>query len=215
MTRGQRRALDQLWSQYVLDCGADFVDLDTVFGRHALRVLEIGFGNGESLADMASTHPHTDFLGIEVHRPGIGHLLNLLGISKLTNVRVMCADALTVLEAHIRDQTFDRVQLFFPDPWPKRRHHKRRIIQTNRVGLMIDKLKLGGTIHLATDWPDYAEQMLEVLSATPALENCAHPGRFSERPLWRPVTKFERRGLALGHKVRDLVFRRRLSSANS
>ena len=215
ITRGQRRALSLLWSTYALECGKGLLNLDEAFQRPASRVLEIGFGNGESLVAMAIAHPDLDFLGIEVHRPGIGHFLDLLEQNELTNVRVMNADALTVLREHVPDSTFERIQLFFPDPWPKKRHHKRRIIQTHWACLMTEKLKPGGILHLATDWMEYAEHMLGVLGAVPGLINTAAPNRFSSRPAWRPVTKFERRGLALGHEVRDLVFRRRLSLADS
>jgi len=215
LTRGQRRALDHLWPRYALECDGHAIDLDAVFARRAFRVLEIGFGNGEAIAEMAASNPQQDFLGIEVHRPGIGHLLYRLDVFNLTNVRVMCADALSVLQSQIEAQSFDRVQLFFPDPWPKKRHRKRRIVQDAWVSLLVEKMKLGGTLHLATDWEDYANQMLAVLSDNPELTNSAPKGGFGDRPMWRPLTKFERRGLGLGHLIRDLQFERRLSSANS
>lgn len=206
MTPGQQHALDTWWERYVLTADGLTLDLDTLFGRRAPRILEIGFGMGDSLTDMAAAHPEQDYLGIEVHRPGVGHLLRNLHEAGLNNVRVLCADAVEVLARQISDASLDAVYLFFPDPWPKQRHHKRRIVQPDFVRLIAQKLKPGRTFHLVTDWEDYARHMLDVLDACPLLTNTAGKGNFTPRPDYRPVTKFERRGLRLGHQVRDMVF---------
>jgi tRNA (guanine-N7-)-methyltransferase len=207
ITRSQEQALERLWPCYGLEAGAR-LDLDACFRRHAPRTLEIGFGNGESMACMAGEDPGTDYLGIEVHRPGIGHLLLELERRALGNVRVISADAVQVLKNCLPDAAFERVLLFFPDPWPKKRHHKRRIVQPDVVELLARKLRPGGLLHMATDWEHYAQHMLEVMTGTASFRNCAGPGGTSPRPDSRPVTKFEQRGLRLGHGVRDLLFER-------
>ncbi|BAZ92955.1 tRNA (guanine-N(7)-)-methyltransferase [Thiohalobacter sp. COW1] len=207
LTPSQQRALDELLPRYGLAPDAP-LDLDAVFGRAAPRTLEIGFGNGDSLATMAAAAPEQDFIGIEVHRPGVGHLLRLIAERELTNIRVVCADAVEVLRAAIPEAGLNRVLLFFPDPWPKKKHHKRRILQPEFVALVARKLAPGGIFHLATDWEDYAGQMLEVMEASPDFTNPAGPGRFAERPADRPLTKFEQRGQRLGHGVWDLLYRR-------
>lgn len=209
LTPGQARALAELWPHYGLDDTDAPMDLAAVFGRDAPAVLEIGFGNGESLAQMAAAAPERNYLGVEVHRPGIGGLLLLLAQGGLENVRVMQRDAVEVLKLNISDAALDAVHLFFPDPWPKKRHHKRRIVQPDFVALVARKLKPGGVFHLATDWQDYAEHMAAVMGASPAFEGLAGPGAGSPRPAHRPETRFERRGRRLGHGVWDLVFRRR------
>ena len=186
---------------------AEQPDWDAVFGRRAPRVLEIGFGMGATTAEIAATRPADDFLGVEVHEPGVGALLKLIGEHTLTNIRIIQHDAVEVLEHMIAPESLDGVHIYFPDPWHKARHHKRRLIQPKFVALLVSRLKPGGYIHLATDWQNYAEQMLEVLSAEPALQNTADG--YAPRPAYRPVTKFERRGIKLGHGVWDLVFRRR------
>ena len=206
MTAAQREALQLLWEQYGLEAGDDLLDLDAVFGRRAPRVLEIGFGMGDSLAQMALDHPQCDYLGIEVHRPGVGKLLQSAWAHKLGNLRVICADAAEVLHRQIPAGALDAVQLFFPDPWPKRRHAKRRLVQPSFVAQIAEKLKPGGHLHLATDWEDYARHMLEVVGAAPAFSNSAGAGCFAPRPAERPLTKFEQRGHRLGHPVWDLVF---------
>jgi tRNA (guanine-N7-)-methyltransferase len=170
--------------------------------------LEIGFGNGEALAAMAAAHPQNNYFGIEVHRPGVGVLLRRLDAECIPNVRVACTDAKEMLEQRIPDAALDAVYVFFPDPWHKQRHHKRRLVQPEFIALLRRRLKLGGTLHLATDWEDYARQMLAVLSAAEGFENRAGTDRFAPRPAARPPTKFERRGQRLGHGVWDLVFRR-------
>lgn len=205
ITRSQQRALEELLPRFGIT-PEDIADLDRVFGRHAPRTLEIGFGNGASLAQMAHAAPEQDFLGIEVHRPGVGHLLLEIEQRALTNVRVICADAVEILRDHLAAASLDRVLLFFPDPWPKKRHHKRRILQPEFVALIRARLKPGGRFHMATDWQEYAGQMLEVMDAAPGFTNTAGRGHYAPRPDYRPETKFERRGLRLGHGVWDLVF---------
>lgn len=207
LTASQQRALDTLLPRFGVALDG-IVDFDCVFGRHAPRIVEIGFGNGVSLAQMAALAPDRDFLGIEVHRPGVGHLLLEIERHALANVRVVCADAVDVLERHIAPASLDRVLLFFPDPWPKTRHHKRRILQPAFVALVQERLKPGGVFHMATDWRDYAEQMLEVMDGAPGFRNAAGRGQFAPKPDYRPETKFERRGLRLGHGVWDLLFMR-------
>jgi tRNA (guanine-N7-)-methyltransferase len=208
LTPAQERALDELWPLYGLSARQRLKPPE-VFGRRAPVTLEIGFGNGESLAEMASREPGTNFIGIEVHRPGVGRLLNQLKQQELTNVRIFCHDAVEILSHCIDDHSLDRVLLFFPDPWPKKKHHKRRIVQTAFIQLLANKLKHGGRLHMATDWQPYAEHMLEVMQASAALfMNVAGKDQYSLRPAYRPVTKFEQRGQRLGHGVWDLIFQR-------
>jgi tRNA (guanine-N7-)-methyltransferase len=208
MTDGQKRAFDANWQRWGVDFSAQPLDIDALFGRSGRRVLEIGFGMGQSLAAMAAAAPADNFIGIEVHRPGVGRLLHTMAEQGLENIRVLCHDAVEVLECSIPEASLDTVQVFFPDPWHKKRHHKRRLIQPPLVALLVSRLKPGGLLHLATDWENYAEQMLEVLSANPDLENLAGEGAYSPRPQHRPLTKFELRGERLGHGVWDLLFRR-------
>ncbi len=207
VSTGQRRALDEFGPRYVLPYAPQAPEWDTVFGRHAPRVLEIGFGMGASTAEIAALRSGDDFLGVEVHEPGVGALLKLIGEQGLDNIRIIQHDAVEVLEHMIAPDSLDGVHIFFPDPWHKARHHKRRLIQPKFVDLLVSRMKPGAYLHLATDWQNYAEQMLEVLNATSTLENTA--ADYAQRPDYRPVTKFERRGLRLGHGVWDLVFRRR------
>lgn len=211
LTASQKRALVELWPQFGTDFTPGFLDLNAAFGRSATgqRVLEIGFGNGDVLSQLAAANPDDDFLGIEVHRPGVGHLLQILNENKSSNVRIIRHDAVEVMKEMLPEESLDRVLLFFPDPWPKKRHHKRRILQPSFADLVASRLKRGGVFHLATDWQPYAEHMLEVMDGSAAFENLAGPARFSERPASRPETKFERRGLRLGHGVWDLLYRRR------
>jgi len=207
MTRAQQEALGRLGHSYLITENA-LQDLDAAFNRRAPLVVEIGFGMGDALAAMAKARPHCDFLGIEVHRPGVGSLLLKLEKDAVDNVRVVCADAVEVLQHHLPDNTLDALYLFFPDPWPKTRHHKRRIVQTEFAELVRRKLKPGGIFHMATDWEDYARQMLMVMEAAPGYRNVVGAGAFSPRPSERPLTKFERRGQRLGHRVWDLLFTR-------
>jgi tRNA (guanine-N7-)-methyltransferase len=206
LTPGQARALEELWPRFGLEAD-DPVDLDAAFGRRARRVLEIGFGNGEVLLAAAAEHPEQDFLGIEVHRPGVGRLLLGIEATGLRNVRVFCHDAVEVL-AQLAEHSIDEVRVFFPDPWHKKRHHKRRLIQPGFVDALAPRLVAGGRLHLATDWAPYAEHMREVMEAREDFVNEAGEGRFAERPASRPQTHFEKRGLKLGHQVFDLLYRR-------
>jgi tRNA (guanine-N7-)-methyltransferase len=208
ITPAQRKALEQLWSPYGIDLGAEYLDLEALFARQAPRILEIGFGNGESLIQQASTTPEADFLGIEVYRSGVGQLLARLKAQGLKNVRVICDDASRVLQHHISDQSLDGIQIFFPDPWPKKRHHKRRLIQIPFVDLMWHKIKPSGWLHLATDWQNYAAQMMEILSQHEGFYNLAGEGNFAHGFHQRPLTKFERRGQHQGNLAWDLKFKR-------
>lgn len=207
MTHGQERALTELLPRYAVPDGP--VDFPALFGRDAKRTLEIGFGDGHNLVELARRHPEQDFLGCEVHRPGVGRLLLSIEELGLANLRVYPDDALPFLKERIPDAGLDTLLIYFPDPWPKKRHHKRRLIQPDTVELFAHKLKRGGTLQLATDWEDYARHALEVLNASPAFGNCDPLGGCVPRPPERPETKFERRGLKLGHAVYDLVFTRR------
>ncbi len=182
-------------------------DLDTVFGRSAPKILEIGFGMGETSATIAAANPQNDYLGIEVHTPGVGSLCKLVAENGLSNQRIVQHDAVEVLRDMIQPAVLSGVHIFFPDPWPKARHHKRRLIQPPLVALLASRLKAGGYIHCATDWENYAEQMLDVLAAEPLLENTAEG--FAPRPEYRPLTKFEQRGIRLGHGVWDVIFRKK------
>jgi tRNA (guanine-N7-)-methyltransferase len=206
LTPGQQRAMEVLFPRFGIEAKEGMLDLDALFGRSAPRILEIGFGNGESLAEIANSHPENDYIGIEVHRPGVGHLLMRIEELGLSNVRVMCADAVEVLEKQIPDEALDALYLFFPDPWHKKRHHKRRQVRPEWAQLVRRKLKVGGKLHMATDWENYAEHMLEVLSTAEGYRNTSKSGDYVPKPDYRPETKFERRGLKLGHGVRDLVF---------
>ncbi|MFD2112771.1 tRNA (guanosine(46)-N7)-methyltransferase TrmB [Thiorhodococcus fuscus] len=210
LTSAQERAFAELWPRFGLDWRADQrLDFADLFGNARPVVLEIGFGNGESLAQMAEQDPERNWLGIEVHRPGVGHLLLEIERLGLTNLRVMRHDAVEVLTHSIPESSLDAVQLFFPDPWPKRKHHKRRILSPELVELLSRRIRPGGIFHAATDWEPYAEQMLEILeSARETFVNSAGPGRYAPRPESRPLTKFEQRGERLGHPVHDLVYRR-------
>jgi tRNA (guanine-N7-)-methyltransferase len=205
MTTAQERAWRELWPRFGIEDDARPLDFEALFGRDAPRTLEIGFGNGESLVALAAAHPEEDFLGIEVHRPGVGHLMLRAEALGLANLRVASRDAVEILGARVPDASLDTVLLYFPDPWPKKRHHKRRIVQPGFVELVARKLKSGGRFRLATDWQPYAEQMLEVLSASAAFENECGTG-YSPRPASRPLTRFESRGQRLGHEVWDLSF---------
>ncbi len=204
---GQQRALDELGPRFVLPFAPTAIDARAVFGRHAPLVVEVGFGMGRATAQIATDCPDTDFLGIEVHEAGVGALLREIAACALTNVRIVRHDAVEVLEHMIAPASLAGVHVFFPDPWPKKRHWKRRLIQSAFVELVATRLAPGGALHCATDWQDYAEQMLAVLSACTALTNTA--AGFAPRPPTRPLTKFEARGLKLGHRVWDLVFVRR------
>jgi len=206
MTDAQKKAFDTHWPNYGLSLFGEPLNEAQVFGREAPLVLEIGFGMGDSLVEMAGNEDDKNFVGIEVHPPGVGCLINNAGKQELKNIKVYMADANDVLEDCIADDSIDRFQLFFPDPWHKKRHHKRRIVQPAFLNSLLPKLKPGGVVHMATDWEAYAEYMMEVLSADERLQNSAGAGQYSARPEHRPVTKFEKRGERLGHGVWDLLF---------
>ena len=208
MTEGQQRGLEKGWPEFGLDLSAGMLDFDQLFGRNAPRTLEIGFGMGHSLLEMAAAAPDQDFIGVEVHRPGVGALLNGLLMQNSSNVRVFSCDAIEVLNQCIPDASLDRLMLFFPDPWHKAKHNKRRIVQPAFAELVRSKLKIGGVLHMATDWEPYAEYMLEVMNVAPGYRNQAADGLYVPRPEERPITKFERRGERLGHGVWDIKFTR-------
>lgn len=214
-TAAQERALTELWPAYGIDPQAAPLDLAAVFGRVAPRCMEIGFGAGEVIGALAEAHPHVDYLGIEVHRAGVGRLLLRAEQGALKNLRVVCSDAVDVLRDQIADACFDEVLVFFPDPWHKKRHHKRRLIEASFISLVAAKLRGGGTLRLATDWQAYAEQMLAVCNANPALESLSRDLTYVPRPEFRSPTRFERRGERLGHGVWDLAYAKRVQEINS
>jgi tRNA (guanine-N7-)-methyltransferase len=206
MSNAQTRALETLLPRWGIPYQNTLLDLDAAFGRVAPKILEIGFGMGDSTAAIAAAHPQNDYLGIEVHGPGVGSLLNQIEALGLTNLRVIQHDAVEVLKHMIAPATLDGVHIFFPDPWHKKKHHKRRLIQPELVALLCEKLKPGGYLHAATDWQEYAEHILAVLSAETRLANTAVD--YAPKPDYRPLTKFEQRGIKLGHGVWDIVFRK-------
>lgn len=207
LTKGQERALETGWPVFGIDYAPQVLDLAQTFQReHSPKILEIGFGMGESTAKIAQTLPERDFLAVEVHTPGVGSLLKLIQEQAIGNIRIVQHDAVEVLQNMVPEHSLDGVHIFFPDPWHKKRHHKRRLIQAEFVKLLCSRLKVGAYIHVATDWQEYAEWVLEVLRAEPLLENTATD--YAEKPNYRPLTKFENRGIKLGHGVWDLIFRR-------
>jgi tRNA (guanine-N7-)-methyltransferase len=206
MTPAQERALTELWPAYGLDLGDDPLDLEAIFGRGAPRCLEIGFGVGEVIGSLAENHPHIDYIGIEVHRPGVGRLLLRAAQANARNLRVICHDAVEVLRDKLPDNSFDEILVFFPDPWHKKRHHKRRLIEPAFTATLAAKLRRGGVLRLATDWQAYAEQMLAVCNENPHLASLSADATFVARPDFRPQTRFERRGARLGHGVWDLAY---------
>ncbi|WP_428353052.1 tRNA (guanosine(46)-N7)-methyltransferase TrmB [Methyloprofundus sp.] len=208
MTAAQKQALDTLWGKYCLDHEAS-CDFATIFGRSAPVILEIGFGNGESLAKTAVENPDQDYIGIEVHKPGVGNLLAQLERQDISNVRIFYHDAIEILEKCIPAHSLSAVHLFFPDPWHKRKHHKRRIVRPSFVHLIAQKLVAGGYFHAATDWQHYAQHILKILNGAEFFTNQSFTQDYCPRPDYRPLTKFEQRGLRLGHGVWDLIFKRR------
>ncbi|MES9863430.1 MAG: tRNA (guanosine(46)-N7)-methyltransferase TrmB [Candidatus Thiodiazotropha sp. LLP2] len=208
MTEGQQRAYEELWPEYGLQLDSGQLDLANLFGNNHPVTLEIGFGNGETLSQLAEIQPEQNFLGVEVHGPGVGHLMIKLSERELTNVRILKTDAMELLRHHIPPGSLSRLLLYFPDPWHKRKHNKRRIVQKEFTELVFRTLMAGGILHMATDWEDYAKQMMSVLSSHKGFLNKAGDGQFSPRPTSRPLTKFERRGERLGHGVWDLIFER-------
>ena len=207
ISTAQKRAHQTLLPKYGIPYSESLLDLNRVFGRGAPKILEIGFGMGESTLAIAQTHLEHDYLGIEVHTPGVGSLLKHIDAAGLSNVRIIQHDALEILQQMLAPDSFSGVHIFFPDPWPKKRHHKRRLIQPDFVSLLCQRMKAGAYLHVATDWPDYAEHILAVLDAEPELVNTAET--YVPRPDYRPLTKFEQRGLKLGHQVWDVVFKRK------
>jgi tRNA (guanine-N7-)-methyltransferase len=208
ITEAQQRALAELWPKYGIEFAPELLEHLALYGRDVPRTLEIGFGNGENLAALAQAHPERDFLGVEVHRPGIGRLLRALESQHLTNVRLICHDAVEVLARQIAPHWLHEILIFFPDPWPKKRHHKRRLLQPAFVQELAERLVPGGLLRIATDWQPYAVEMLATLAAVAQLQNLAADGSFVLRPAERQPTRFERRGARLGHEVWDLAFRR-------
>ena len=207
LTDSQRKAIDQHWRSYVVEYRPGLLPLNSLFAAEKPLIVEIGFGMGDSLLELAQQNPDSNFIGIDVHRPGVGKLLNGIAEHKLSNLKIICHDAKEVLEHCFETDSIDRLLVFFPDPWPKKRHRKRRLIQPDFIDCVSRRLKAGGEIHLATDWQDYLEQMVEVLESNEALSNA-----FGNNSYWtdsdRPVTKFERRGKQLGHDVWDLLYRK-------
>jgi len=208
LTGGQKRALQELWPRYGIDRGEGKLDFETLFGNAHPVIAEIGFGNGEATWRMARAHPEENFLGMEVHRPGVGHLLLELKDHEIDNVRIACEDAVELFRKRIPRNSLLGVRIYFPDPWPKKRHHKRRIIQAPFVELVAEKMKAGGILHIATDWEQYSEHMLNVMHNSRDFENLSPDGKTCPKPEWRPATKYEQRGERLGHGVFDLIFRR-------
>lgn len=209
VTIAQQRALEELWPAFGMEPTEEILDLDAVFGRRAPRCVEIGFGAGEVIGSLAETNPGTDYLGIEVHRAGVGRLLLRAAGARCTNLRVICRDAVEVLARNIADASIDEILVFFPDPWHKKRHTKRRLVSAPFIASVADKLRAGGCLRLATDWQPYALQMLDVCGAEPRLESLSADGGFVARPEFRPPTRFERRGERLGHGVWDLAYVKR------
>jgi tRNA (guanine-N7-)-methyltransferase len=208
-TAAQERALDQLWPAFGLDLPEAPLDLALAFGREAPRCLEIGFGVGEVIGSLAEANPDVDYLGVEVHRAGVGRLLLRAEQTSLKNLRVICHDAVDVLRDYLPDASFDEILVFFPDPWHKKRHHKRRLIEASFVALLSTKLRDGGILRLATDWQDYAQQMLSICNAEPTLVSLSTDSTYVLRPEFRPPTRFERRGERLGHGVWDLAYQKK------
>ncbi|MFV2058202.1 MAG: tRNA (guanosine(46)-N7)-methyltransferase TrmB [Thiohalomonadales bacterium] len=208
MTPGQKRALEKLWPSYGINLCSKRIDIETVFEHPGPTILEIGFGMGEAITKMAADNPADNFLGIEVHRPGVGRLLATADTLKLNNLRIICADAVDVLKDHLTDNSLYRIQIFFPDPWHKKKHHKRRLIQADFVALMGQKIKPGGYLHIATDWHHYAEHIVRIMQTCQGFENVADEKLFVKRPSYRPLTRFEQRGRRLGHGVWDMLFQK-------
>ena len=207
ITPGQNFALENHWERFCLNPDID-VNFADIFGNNSPLIVEIGFGNGDSLAKMAAENPDKNYIGIEVHRPGVGHLLMKIEEMQLSNVRIYCHDAIEILEKRVPNENLAGLHLFFPDPWHKKKHHKRRIVRDSFVELLERKLTSNGYFHAATDWENYAEWMLEILNRAPNFENLSPTQNYCERPDYRPLTKFEQRGIRLGHGVWDVMFKR-------
>jgi len=206
LTGGQKRALAESWRRYGLDYVSQPLDLDRVFGRSSIKVLDIGAGMGDTTLALAARHPESDFLAVEVHLPGVGGLLRGADAAGLGNIRVIRHDVVEVLRWQIRPASLDEIYIFFPDPWPKRRHHKRRLLNREFAAILAARLRQNGRLFLATDWPDLAAHMLRVCDSEPELFNLAGRGNYSPKPAWRPLTRFESRGRRQGQPIRDLVY---------
>ena len=212
LTSAQQTALTELWPHYGIECRPEALDFARLFGRKADTIIDIGFGNGESTWRMAAGEPDKNFIGIEVHEPGVGHCLLKADASGVRNLRIIMHDAVEVLAHQIPSGSLARLNLYFPDPWPKKRHHKRRLVQPQFVELLARRMSAGAILHIATDWAPYAAQMRDVLAGSPDFENLSPTGDFSPRPEWRPPSRYEQRGERLGHDVFDLVCRRVVES---
>ena len=208
LTEGQKRALDEFWPRFGIEKGESLLDFETLFGNDAPVIMEIGFGNGDATWQMAQAHPAENFLGVEVHQPGVGRLLLQMEQHGIANIRIANDDAVEFLRERVPEESLDGVRIYFPDPWPKKRHHKRRLIQSSLIELLASRMRPGALLHLATDWEPYAEHMLEVMRLSDGFVNLSPSGDFCDQPEWRPETKYERRGERLGHQVRDLLFKR-------
>ena len=206
LTEGQKRALDELWPLYGIDEDKNQLDLKILFGNDHPVIMEIGFGNGDATWQMAQAHPEENYLGVEVHQPGVGRLLLNMKRHGIVNIRIANDDAVEFLRERVPDESLNGVRIYFPDPWPKKRHHKRRLIQSSFIELLASRMCKGALIHLATDWEPYAQHMLAVLKSSHDFENVSASGYFCHQPKWRPETKYEKRGEGLGHQVRDLLF---------
>jgi len=206
MTTGQKKALDKYWSRYGIELEGKKPDLDQVFNRKAPRILDIGSGMGNATVEIAKNNLHMDMVAVEVHLPGIGNTIRLATGQRLNNLRIISADIVEVLQQELFVNDFDKVLIYFPDPWPKKRHHKRRLINTGFLDLLLPCLKSNARLYIATDWQDYAEQIREVCDQKQGLRNLAGANQYAPRPVWRPKTKFESRGRNLGHAVRDFAY---------
>ncbi len=208
LTAGQSRALREFWPQFGIDKNESLLDLRTLFGNDAPVIMEIGFGNGDATWQMAQACPDENYLGVEVHQPGVGHLLLKMKEYGITNIRIANDDAVEFIRARVPEESLAGVRIYFPDPWPKKRHYKRRLIQPAFIKLLASRMRLGALLHLATDWEAYAEHMLEAMKSSNDFVNLSPSGDFCEQPDWRPQTKYEKRGECLGHRVRDLLFKK-------
>ncbi len=208
LTEGQKRALDEFWPRFGIEKGESLLDFKALFGNDAPVIMEIGFGNGDATWQMAQARPEENYLGVEVHQPGVGHLLLKMKQHGITNIRIANDDAVEFLRQRVPEESLDGVRIYFPDPWPKKRHHKRRLIQPSLIELLASRMCPGALFHLATDWEPYAEHILEVMRSSRGFVNLSPSGDYCDQPVWRPQTKYEKRGERLGHQVRDLLFKR-------
>jgi len=208
LTEGQKRALDEYWPRFGIEKGESLLDFKTLFGNDAPVIMEIGFGNGDATWQMAQACPAENYVGVEVHQPGVGHLLLKIKQHGIENIRIVSEDAVEFLRERVAEESLDGVRIYFPDPWPKKRHNKRRIIQPALIALLASRMRPGALLHMATDWEPYAAYMLEVMQSSDGFVNLSPTGDFCAQPEWRPRTKYEKRGEGLGHQVRDLLFKK-------